>query len=67
MWLKEIAPSTELRKWFAHDKHYLLELKENQEAVLELKERMKMEDLTLVFGAKDEVHSEAVVLMKKLK
>jgi uncharacterized protein YeaO (DUF488 family) len=49
LWLKEIAPSTELRKWFGHDpdkwndfkKKYLNELKENKEPVLPLKEKMK--------------------------
>ena len=70
LWLKEIAPSTELRKWFAHDpekwkefqKKYLKELKENTEAVDTLKEHLKKGTITLLYGAKDEAHNEAEVL-----
>lgn len=70
LWLKEIAPSTELRKWFGHDpekwkefqKKYLKELKENKEAVAVLKEHLTKEPVTLLYGAKDEGHNEALVL-----
>lgn len=70
LWLKDIAPSTELRKWFGHDpakwkefqKKYLKELKENKEAVDTLKEHLKKETVTLLYAAKDEVHNEAEVL-----
>ena len=70
IWLKEIAPSTELRKWFAHDpkkwnefrKKYLQELKDNQEQVSILKECLKNGAITLVYGAKDEEQNEALVL-----
>ena len=70
LWLKNIAPSTELRKWFGHDpekwkefqKKYLKELKENKEAVSVLKEHLKEGPVTLLYGAKDEVHNEAKVL-----
>lgn len=70
LWLKEIAPSTELRKWFSHDpdkwkefqKRYHKELKENKEQVSLLKEQMKKGTVTLVYGAKDEEHNEALVL-----
>ncbi len=70
LWLKEIAPSTELRKWFGHDpekwtefkKRYLHELKEDKEVVSLLKEQMKKGDVTLVYAAKDEEHNEALVL-----
>ena len=70
LWLKEIAPSTELRKWFDHDpanwtefqKRYLKEVKENKEAVSELKEYLKKGTVTLLYAAKDEVHNEALVL-----
>jgi uncharacterized protein YeaO (DUF488 family) len=72
LWLKEIAPSNELRKWFGHDpskwkefvKRYLCELKEKEEQVSQLKEQMKKETVTLVYGAKDEEHNEALVLEK---
>jgi uncharacterized protein YeaO (DUF488 family) len=70
LWLKEIAPSTELRKWFKHDrkkwkefeKKYFEELKENEEAVNILKEYLKKENVTLLYAAKDEAHNEACVL-----
>ncbi|MGN6195919.1 MAG: DUF488 domain-containing protein [Ginsengibacter sp.] len=70
LWLKDIAPSTELRKWFNHDpekwkefqKKYLKELKENQEAVNELKEHLKNGPVTLLYAAKDQEHNEAEVL-----
>jgi uncharacterized protein YeaO (DUF488 family) len=71
IWLKEIAPSTELRKWFGHEpakwndfrKKYHSELKENKEPISLLKDEMKKGKVTLLFGAKDEEHNEAVVLL----
>lgn len=70
LWLKDIAPSPELRKWFGHDpekwpefrKRYLAELKRNREAVKILKEELGKGPATLVYGAKDEEHNAAVVL-----
>jgi uncharacterized protein YeaO (DUF488 family) len=70
LWLKDIAPSTELRKWFNHDpdkwnqfqKKYLKELKENKEAVDTLKEHLKKGTITFLYAAKDEAHNEAEVL-----
>ncbi len=70
LWLKDIAPSTELRKWFGHDpvkwkefkKRYRQELKKNKEECSLLKEQMKKGIVTLVYGAKDEEHNEALVL-----
>jgi uncharacterized protein YeaO (DUF488 family) len=70
LWLKDIAPSTELRKWFGHDpekwkefrKRYQKELKENKEQIEILKEQQKKGTVTLVYGAKDEEHNEAIVL-----
>jgi len=70
LWLKEIAPSTELRKWFNHDpakwkefqKKYRQELKNNKEQVSILDEQIKKGVVTLVYGAKDEHHNEALVL-----
>jgi len=74
LWLKGIAPSTELRKWFAHDpkkwnefrKKYLQELKDNEEQVSILKKHVKNGAVTLVYGAKDEEHNEAEVLKEFL-
>ena len=72
LWLKDIAPSTELRKWFGHDpgkwsefkKRYLTELQENGEEVCLLKQELKKGKVTLVYGAKDEEHNEAVVIQE---
>ena len=70
LWLKDIAPSTELRKWFGHDlerwkefrKRYLHELKENEEQVSILKDKIKKGMVTLLYGANDKEHNQAVVL-----
>jgi uncharacterized protein YeaO (DUF488 family) len=75
LWLKAIAPSTELRKWFGHDtekwaefqKRYKSELKKNKEAVAELKKVLKRGRTTLIYGARDEEHNDAVVLQDYLK
>lgn len=74
LWLKDIAPSTELRKWFGHDpdkwvefkKRYRSELKENEEKVSLLKDQMKKGIVTLVYGAKDKEHNEALILKELL-
>jgi uncharacterized protein YeaO (DUF488 family) len=75
LWLKDIAPSTELRKWFGHDpvkwiefkKRYHKELTGNNEVVSELVEQLKNGKITLVYGAKDEEHNDAVVLKEYLE
>ena len=64
LWLRDIAPSTELRKWFGHDpdkwkefkKRYHQELKNNKEQVSILYEQLEKRVVTLVYGAKDEQH-----------
>lgn len=74
LWLKEIAPSTGLRKWFGHipekwpefKKKYLHELKENEEPLLILKDYLKKGTVTLLYAAKDRVHNEAQVLEELL-
>lgn len=74
LWLKEIAPGTALRKWFGHDpgkwkefqKRYHQELKKNKEQVLILTEEQKKGVVTLVYGAKDQEHNEALVLKEWL-
>lgn len=74
-WLKDIAPSTELRKWFGHDlkrwpdfqKKYKAEIKANKDAFSELKKLIKHnKNITLLYAAKDEEHNEAVVLKEVL-
>ena len=70
LWLKDLAPSTDLRNWFGHDpekwnefqKRYRLELEKNTEAVALLKAQLKRGQVSLVYGAKDELHNDAVVL-----
>ena len=71
MWLKEIAPSAALRKWFGHDpekwdgfrEKYRAELEANAGAAGELGEIVKRhKKVTLVYAAKDEAHNNAVVL-----
>jgi len=69
-WMKEIAPSTELRKWFGHDparwekfrSRYAKELHENAEMLSQLRSLARQGPLTLVYSAHDEVHHDAVVL-----
>ena len=72
-WVKEIAPSTELRKWFNHDpkrwlefcKRYKGELKapEAKKAIADtVQASMKYSKITLIYAAKDPEHNEAVVL-----
>jgi uncharacterized protein YeaO (DUF488 family) len=70
LWLKEVAPSPELRKWFSHDpakwkdfqKRYTAELKEHKDTVTFLKEKGKKGTVTLVFASRDEDHNGALVL-----
>mgnify|MGYP006298637539 CR=1 FL=1 len=75
-WPKEVAPSEELRKWFAHDpekwsefkEKYKEELSEKDEEIVELKElAQKNEELTLLYAAKDKDHNNAVILKDFLK
>jgi uncharacterized protein YeaO (DUF488 family) len=74
LWLKDVAPSTELRKWFAHDpakwaefrSRYLEELKRNKEQLSLLRQEAAKGAVTLVYGAKDQQHNEAVILQKLL-
>jgi len=74
LWLKDVAPSTELRKWFAHDpdkwtefeSRYQEELKRNKEQLSLLRQEAAKGPVTLVYGAKDQQHNEAVILQKLL-
>lgn len=69
-WEKALAPSTELRKWFGHDParwgefqaRYKAELGEHREEVSALRELAARKLVTLVYGARDEQHNDAVVL-----
>ncbi len=74
VWLKDVAPSNELRKWFAHDpnkweefkKRYWEELKNNKK-FYDLVELVKKEDVTFVYAAKDTEHNNAVALAEFVK
>lgn len=69
-WMKEIAPSTDLRKWFGHDperwpefrRRYRSEIKKHPEEFRRLRELARKGQLTLVYAAHDEAHNDAVVL-----
>ena len=73
LWLKDVAPSTELRRWFGHDprkwpefrKRYRAELKNNP-ALSELRAFARQGNVTLVYAARDRLHNEAVVLKQTL-
>ena len=74
LWLKEVAPSDDLRKWFAHDPtkwpefkaRYKAELKNNAAQLALLKRAITRGPATLLYGAKDREHNEAVVLQDLL-
>ncbi len=74
-WLKEAAPSTELRQWFSHDpakwnefrRRYFAELKAHPEAVQPLRDAAKVGKVTLVYSSHDEEHNNAVALKEYLE
>jgi uncharacterized protein YeaO (DUF488 family) len=69
-WMKEIAPTTELRKWFGHDpdrwpefcRRYSNELHQNATLLSQLRSLGRKSPMTLVYSAHDEVHNDAIVL-----
>jgi uncharacterized protein YeaO (DUF488 family) len=75
LWLKEVAPSPELRKWYGHDttrwepfrQRYLDELRQNKEAVAHLKELADRGSVTFVYAARDEEHNSALILKNYLE
>ena len=74
-WARELAPSTELRRWFGHDPdrfeefrcRYTAELAGQEEKLRELRRRARRGTLTLVYGARDTEHNDAVVLAEILR
>jgi uncharacterized protein YeaO (DUF488 family) len=74
-WDKELAPSTELRKWFGHDparfdefrRRYRDELRPHADDLDKLCTRAGKGPLTLVYGARDEQHNDAVVLAEVIE
>ena len=75
LWLKDVAPSTELRRWFGHDpkkwdefrQRYRKELKQKDEAINLLMSKAKAGTITLIYAARDEDHNGALVLQQFLQ
>lgn len=73
-WIKDIAPSTALRKWFGHDparwpefrRRYAAEIRRRPDQFEELRALARKGPVTLVFSARDELHNDAVVLRNVL-
>jgi uncharacterized protein YeaO (DUF488 family) len=74
-WARDLAPSGELRRWFGHDpsrfaefrRRYTAELGRHEEKLRELRRRARSGPLTLVYGAHDKEHNDAVVLAQILR
>lgn len=74
-WMKDAAPTNELRKWFNHDpekwaefqRRYEAELRANEEAVRAISEKAGKSRLTLLYSAHDEKHNNAVVLARLIR
>lgn len=75
LWMKDIAPSTELRIWFSHDPNrwnefrsrYFVELRQKEELIATIREKARVERVTLLYGAKDLEHNHAVVLAERIR
>lgn len=73
-WVKEIAPTAGLRKWFAHDperwddfrRQYAEEVRSHPELVRDLRHLARQGQVTLIYSARDQVHNDAVVLRQIL-
>lgn len=73
-WMRDLAPSTGLRRWFGHDpsrweefrREYARELRERADLLDEVRSLARQGRVTLVFGARDEVHNHAVALREVL-
>ena len=69
-WIRDVAPSTELRTWFGHDparwaefqRRYRDEIRANPDRLAQLRALARKGPMTLVYAARDEVHNDAVVL-----
>ena len=75
MWLRDAAPSSELRRWYGHDarrwrqfsRKYRIELARQPEVLELIDDLRRRAPVTLIFGARDEAHSHAVVLREMLE
>ena len=74
-WVRDLAPSSELRRWFGHDpakfdefrRRYRTELAAQEEKLRDLRSRARRGTLTLVYAARDTEHNDAVVLAELLR
>ena len=74
-WLRDVAPSADLRKWFGHDpvkwkefrRRYRAELEKNSAAMKPLSEAIKKDNVTLLFSAKDPEMNQAAALKEFLE
>ena len=74
-WMKDVAPSPALRKWFAHDpakwkqfqQRYWKELRHESDAVDQLRKKAKKRRVTLIYAARDEEHNGALALKRFLE
>ncbi len=75
IWMKDIAPSHQLRRWFSHDpekfeefkERYIKELESKEDLLLKLVDEARRDTLTLIYSAKDEKHNSAVVLKEVIE
>ncbi len=74
LWMRDVAPSTELRKWFSHDPEKWPEFRERyrhelsgSKALAELVGMAKRQTVTLIYAAKDTEHNDAVVLAELMR
>ena len=75
LWLKDVAPSPGLRRWFGHDparweefcRRYWIELAEQPAAIKVLREKLSQGNVTLVYGSRDQEHNAAVALKEFLE
>lgn len=74
LWLKDLAPSTELRRWFGHDparwaefrRKYITELRQRTDLLHMIENALRKSPVTLLFAARDVEHNEAVVLKDRI-
>ena len=75
LWMKEVAPSAELRKWFSHDvqkwaefqQRYATELELKQQIVEEIARYLKKSSVVLVYTARNQEHNQAIALKNYLE
>jgi uncharacterized protein YeaO (DUF488 family) len=75
LWMKDIAPSPELRSWFGHDpakwdeflKRYQAELKDKDNLIRQLKRKAQKGKITLIYAARDQEHNSTLVLKRFLE